>query len=287
MTLGIFSSDFGRSSSKRFPIKWLFPAVTSPIQTVIVKLKSAWPSRRRAARESAANVLKCPPPPPPSGKLSWFRDKKKELALCQHLSKRTRLCLVILGYGSQFDRITTKSMPSTETSRRVGPEHPGMRDGTTICSFCACLQAARSADRGVSRKVTFFFPCLALMFLFLLRLGAATTAFGFSTTTMLVCHPCSVADTKISYRVNLPERKIVPVRVICVIAFRVALSIYKNVLSLFHNFLPIVFTLLATVERPLVKFCERERMRWTWIISKLDIHFATLCKQETVRLRHL
>ena len=58
MTLGIFSSDFGHSSSKRFPTKWLFPAVTSPIQTVIVKLKSAWPSRRRAARESAANVLK-------------------------------------------------------------------------------------------------------------------------------------------------------------------------------------------------------------------------------------
>ena len=58
MTLGIFSSDFGRSSSKRFPTKWLFPAVTSPIQTVIVKLLSAWPSRRRAARESAANVLK-------------------------------------------------------------------------------------------------------------------------------------------------------------------------------------------------------------------------------------
>ena len=57
MTLGIFSSDFGHSSSKRFPTKWLFPAVTSPIQTVIVKLKSAWPSRRRAARESAANVL--------------------------------------------------------------------------------------------------------------------------------------------------------------------------------------------------------------------------------------
>ena len=58
MTLEIFSSDFGRSSIKRFPTKWLFPAVPSPIQTVNVTLKSAWPSRRRAARESAANVLK-------------------------------------------------------------------------------------------------------------------------------------------------------------------------------------------------------------------------------------
>ena len=60
MTLGILSSDFGRSSSKRLPTKLLFP-VTSPIQTVIAKLKSAWPSRRRAARKwkkSAANVLK-------------------------------------------------------------------------------------------------------------------------------------------------------------------------------------------------------------------------------------
>ena len=59
MTLGILSSDFGRSSSKRLPTKLLFP-VTSPIQTVIAKLKSAWPSRRRAARKwkkSAANVL--------------------------------------------------------------------------------------------------------------------------------------------------------------------------------------------------------------------------------------
>ena len=62
MTLGNFSSDFGRSSSERFPTKWLFPAVTSPIQTVNVKLESVWPSRRRAAHESAANVLNPPNP---------------------------------------------------------------------------------------------------------------------------------------------------------------------------------------------------------------------------------
>ena len=55
---GFFQVTLDAAQSKRFPTKWLFPAVTSPIQTVIVKLKSAWPSRRRAARESAANVLK-------------------------------------------------------------------------------------------------------------------------------------------------------------------------------------------------------------------------------------
>ena len=122
--------------------------------------------------------------------------------------------------------------------------------------FFACLvPALNPADREVFIGGTFFcIPCLPSIFLCLLHLGAATTAFGFWIPKFLIklllfCRR-RYKNIVSSWTANRSSVWFVFIRVSC------RFTKYRSTVCRVYFIIScIVFTLLLTVERPLVKPC--------------------------------